>query len=194
MRNEFEKPETDAILLIDAENAFNLLNREFAPENVETLCPALHHALANLYNNSSGLYVNNTVLTSTQGTSQGDPLAMTMYGIEIIPLIGLLQKSNVTQKWYADYGRTVGDFRGLRAILNNLVVHGKAFGYNVNTSKCQLIVKENRRESAIKVFEGANITMVDGFITSPRNAYSCSKGLKRNKIFHPEQFWKHLRK
>ena len=30
-------------------------------------------------------------------------------------------------------------------------------------SKCQLIVKINRRESAIKVFEGTNFTMVDGF-------------------------------
>ena len=30
LRNEFEKPETDAILLIDAETAFNLINRELA--------------------------------------------------------------------------------------------------------------------------------------------------------------------
>ena len=30
-------------------------------------------------------------------------------------------------------------------------------------SKCQLILKENRRHSAIKVFEGTNITSVDGF-------------------------------
>ena len=30
-------------------------------------------------------------------------------------------------------------------------------------SKCQLILKENRRESAIKGFESTNITMVDGF-------------------------------
>ena len=29
--------------------------------------------------------------------------------------------------------------------------------------KCQLIEKENRRDSAIKVFGGKNITMVDGF-------------------------------
>ena len=42
-------------------------------------------------------------------------------------------------------------------------MHGKAFGYNVKPCKCQLIVKENRRDSAIKVFEGTNITMVDGF-------------------------------
>ena len=42
-------------------------------------------------------------------------------------------------------------------------MHGKAFGYNVKPSKCQLIVKENRRDIAIKVFEGINITMVDDF-------------------------------
>ena len=42
-------------------------------------------------------------------------------------------------------------------------MHEKAFGYNVKPSKCQLIVKENRRDSAIKVIEGTNITMVDGF-------------------------------
>ena len=42
-------------------------------------------------------------------------------------------------------------------------VHGKAVGYNVKPSKCQLIVKENRRDSTIKVFEVKNITMVDGF-------------------------------
>ena len=42
-------------------------------------------------------------------------------------------------------------------------MHGKDFGYNVKSSTCQLIKKENRRDSAKKVFEGTNITMVDGF-------------------------------
>ena len=162
MRKEFEKPETEAILLIDAENAFNSLKRELALKNVEILCPALHHALANSYKHFSNLYVNNTVLTSTEGTTQGDPLAMAIYGIGIIPLIELLQKPNVTQKWCADDGSAAGDLKSLREILDNLDVHGKAFGYNVKSSKCQLIVKKNCRESAIKIF-GTNITMVDGF-------------------------------
>ena len=39
----------------------------------------------------------------------------------------------------------------------------KAFGYNVKPSKCQHIMKENCRESAIKVFEDTNIPMLDGF-------------------------------
>ena len=42
-------------------------------------------------------------------------------------------------------------------------MHGKAFGYNVKPSKCQLTVIKNRRDSAIIVFEGTNMTMVDGF-------------------------------
>ena len=96
--NEFEKPELDAKLLIDAENGFNLLNRERALKNVEIFCPALHHALANSYKHPSNLYVNNTALTFTEGTTRGDPLAMALYGIRIIPLIELLQKPNVTQK------------------------------------------------------------------------------------------------
>ncbi|XP_063717712.1 ankyrin repeat domain-containing protein 49-like [Symsagittifera roscoffensis] len=79
---------------------------------------------------------------------------MAMYGIGKIPLIELLQKPNVTQKWYADDGSAACDLKSLRAILDNLDVHGKAFSYNVEPSNCQLIVKENCRESTIKLFEG----------------------------------------
>ena len=66
---------------------------------------------------------------------------MAMYGIGIIPLIELLQKPNVTQKWYADDGSAACDLKSLSAILDNLDMYGKAFGYNVKPSKCQLIVK-----------------------------------------------------
>ena len=92
---------------------------------------------------------------------------MAMSGIGIIPLIELRQKPNVTQKWYADDGIAAGDLKSLRAILDNLDVI-------VKPSKCQLIVKENRRDSAIKVFEGTNITIVDGFrvLGSVRNTNS----------------------
>ena len=94
----------------------------------------------------------------------------------------------------------------LRAKLDNLDVHGKAFGYNVKPYKCQLIVKENRRESAIKVFEGTNITKLDGYRVlgsvigapstsdiymeseiekaAPQNAYSCyTKGVQNKLSF-----------
>ena len=89
--NEFEKPETDAILLIDAENVFNSLTGVLALKHVEIIFPASHQALANSNKHPSNLYVNHTVLTSTESATQGDTLAMAMYGIEIIPLVELLQ-------------------------------------------------------------------------------------------------------
>ena len=86
------------------------------------------------------------VLTSTEVGTQGDPLAMAMYGVGIIQLIKLLQKPNVTQKRYIDDGSSAADITNLRAILDNMHGHRKAFSYNVKPSKYQLIVKENRRE------------------------------------------------
>ena len=89
----------DAILLIDVENAFNSLNRELALKKVEVFVRTLQHALVNSYKHPSNLYIDNLVLrsTSTGGTTQRDPLAMAMYGIDVIPMIELLQKPNVTQ-------------------------------------------------------------------------------------------------
>ena len=125
------------------------------------------------------------------------PFAMAMYGF-------------VTQKWYADDGIDAGDLKSLRAVLDNLDVHGKPF-------KCQLIVKENRPDSATKLFEGTKITMVEVFRvpgsvigtpsacdkymeseiektttltkklskrakTSPQNSYSCYTKGNQNKL------------
>ena len=49
----FDDPENEAILLIDAKNAFNVLNRRTALENVKALCPSLHVALQNSYSHPS---------------------------------------------------------------------------------------------------------------------------------------------
>ena len=65
-------------------------------------------------------------MQSTEGTTQSDLLAMAMYGIATIPLIELLQKPNITQKWYADDGSAAGGLKSIRAILDKLDVHGKA--------------------------------------------------------------------
>ena len=39
MRKVFEDDDTEAILLVDAENAFNNLNRKVALQNIKQLCP-----------------------------------------------------------------------------------------------------------------------------------------------------------
>ena len=91
-------------------------------------------------------------MKSTEGTTQDDPLAMAMYAIGILPLNELLQKPNVTQNWYEADRSAAGDLKSLAQ-----------FRHNVKPSKCHFIVKENRPDSTIKVFEGTNITVIDGF-------------------------------
>ena len=77
LRQSFDDPENEAILLIDAKNAFNVLNRQTALENA--LCPSLHVASKNSYCHPSHLYIEWSTILSHEGTTQGNPLAMAMY-------------------------------------------------------------------------------------------------------------------
>ena len=108
LRHSFDDPENEAILLIDARNAFNVLNRGTALENVKALCPSLHVALQNSNSHPSHLYIGKLTILSQEGTKQGDPLAKAMYGITILPLISRLHNDSLTQKWYVDDSSIVG--------------------------------------------------------------------------------------
>ena len=55
LRNEFEKPEVQDILLIDAKNAFNSLNRDLALRNIENMCSSIATALKNSYKSRTSL-------------------------------------------------------------------------------------------------------------------------------------------
>ena len=116
LRKVFDTPEAEAVLLIDASNAFNSLNRELALSNIQAICPSLTNALDNSYKSPSLLFVNGKTILSQEGTTQGDPLAMAMYGVALLPLIKLVKDEKLTQKWYADDGNAVGSFESLAAL------------------------------------------------------------------------------
>ena len=162
LRDHYSKNSADAVFLIDAENAFNSLNRKLALKNIKNFCPSFLTAIKNSYSNPSKLFVNKKTLCSQEGTTQGDPLAMAMYGLAIIPLIKLLSVDNVIQKWYADDGNAVGNLSNLRTILDKIVSLGKFFGYNVKASKCQLNFENKKHGEAEKIFENTGITVKTG--------------------------------
>ena len=86
-------------------------------------------------------------------TTQGDPLAMSKYGLAIIPLIKILSVDNVTQKRYTDDGNAVVKLSNLPTVLDKILWLGNFFGYHVKASKCQLIVKDEKFGEAEKIFE-----------------------------------------
>ena len=86
MHNIFESDETDAALLIDASNAFNSLNRAAALYNVRVLCLVIHTFAINTYKAPAPLIViGEKELLSSEGTTQGDPFAMSLYAISLNP-------------------------------------------------------------------------------------------------------------
>ena len=101
VRSLFNHADSDAILLVDASNAFNSLNRLVASHNIQQLCPSLACVLINTYRSPASLYVSGDTLLSEEGTTQGDSLAMPMYVIARIPLIRRLTES-ATQVWYVN--------------------------------------------------------------------------------------------
>ena len=104
MRKIFEADETDAALLVDAWNAFNSLNRAAALHNVRVICPAIAIYVINAYRVPARLFVvGGKELESSEGTTQGDPLAMSLYAVSLQPLITRLTiASSAKQCWYAN--------------------------------------------------------------------------------------------
>jgi len=90
MRDFLNDDSSDGILLIDADNAFNRVNRSVALWNVQFTCPAMKHVLINFYRSPTRIFMNGDgyfELLSQEGTTQGCPLAMAMYAIALVPLL-----------------------------------------------------------------------------------------------------------
>ena len=100
-----------------------------------------------LYNHIDGKH-----LFSSEGPTQGDPLAMIMYAISVIPLIDAICDCDVRQAWFADDATAAGSLNGLRKWWSGLVKLGPAYGYHVKPSKSWLIVKPDYFNLAKEVF------------------------------------------
>ena len=86
----WDEENTEGILLIDASNAFNALNRRVALHNILVVCPRPAMAIINTYRNPSRLFiVGGGELQSQEGTTQCDPLAMPFYAISVVVLMSL---------------------------------------------------------------------------------------------------------
>ena len=155
-----QHPETEGTLFVDAENAFNSLNRRAALHKVSVLCPPLKQILVNTYRAPVRMIIiGSGEISSTEGTTQGDPVAMAMYALATLPIIHQLRHSfpTVQQVWYADDATSSGSCSDLRAWWDQLQQLGPIFGYHPNSSKTYLVVKEEHEEKAKALFADTNV-------------------------------------
>ena len=100
----FRNEDTEALILVDASNAFNALNSNTALQNIQKFCPSIATALINIYRAASNLYMDGNVILSQEERTQRDPLAISMYTLATISLIQKLKDevNDVKQVWYAN--------------------------------------------------------------------------------------------
>ena len=104
MSQVFVEGGTDGILLIDASNAFNRMNRSDALHNIQIICKE-NVTIINTYSSPSRLFIcGGGEISSQEGTTQGDPLAMPWYSVNASIMIQSLRTSipAVKQVWLTD--------------------------------------------------------------------------------------------
>ena len=161
MREIFEHDNSDAVLLVDTSNAFNALYRAAALHNIRVLCPSIAIYAINTNREPSRLFiVGGQELKSSEGTTQGGPLAMSLYTINLQPLIMRLQvKSTASQCWYADDAAGCGSLEDVKTWWDELMGSGPPLGYFPSPQKCWLIVKPEKEEAAKEIFSETAINI-----------------------------------
>ena len=88
MEKIFKEESTEAILLVDAENAFNWINRKAFLYNIFILFPAISTFVTNCYAALVLLFaIGVSEIKSNEETTQGDPVAVAIYALGMTPLI-----------------------------------------------------------------------------------------------------------
>ena len=165
MHSIFDEENTEAVLLIDAGNAFNAVNRKVFLHNVCIVCPEIATYVYNCYATSAHLFIfGGSELKSEEGTTQGDPIAMAVYALATIPLLLMVleitaQYPDISVKMvgYADDFTAGGTVTSIKKCWDTLCKLGPKFGYHPKPSKTWLIVKNEFKEKAVKVFEGTRV-------------------------------------
>jgi hypothetical protein len=165
MATAFQDSKAQAILLVDATNAFNSMNRARALQTVKSLCPTFHQYLNNTYQTPTHQYISGSkaghFVWSEEGATQGDNCAMAYYALATRPIIEKLNNvSDAIQVFYADDDSACGTLDELLKYWKELCVIGPEYGYHPNAGKTILIVKNHSDLSRAKdLFEPQKVTI-----------------------------------
>ena len=163
MHEIFSDDNTHGIIQVDANNAFNTINRKSFIHNIKIICPEISTYVVNCYQHPARLFVVGGIeIKSLEGTTQGDPTAMYIYALGILPLITLISEplkldERVRQSAFADDLTGSGTIDQLRRWWDLIIEFGVLIGYTAKPSKSWLIVKEEYVQYAEERFTGTGI-------------------------------------
>ena len=158
MEKMFTDENCEGILLVDATNAYNSLNRSTSLLNLPFICPEFAVFLVNTYRSPAKLFLpGGTFILSNEGTTQGDNCASGFYSLSILPIINELSYIECKQLWYADDSASSGKLIHLKEWWDSLLESGPGLGYFPNAKKTWLVVKPEHHEEAQRLFQGTGV-------------------------------------
>ena len=166
MHDIFSEENTEAVLLIDAKNAFNSMNRKVMLHSMKFLCPLISAYISNCYAAPARLFIfGGGKISSKEGTTQGDATSMGAYTLGILPMLHSLLDFVLTNDLqtgevaFSDDLIVAGKLVDIKKFWDKLAVIGPKYGYFPKSTKSYLIVKRNCLKDAKSIFTGTNINI-----------------------------------
>ena len=121
--------------------------------------------ISNCYNTLARVFIiGGTEILSKEGTTQGDPTAMTTYASGVTPLIQNLLKTTSSNNFYfdieyADDVTVANSIKAIKCYWEHLNSFAPFLGYYPKGSKSHRIVKRRHLETANVVFRNTKVNL-----------------------------------
>ena len=160
----YQQDETEAVLLVDTDNAFNSINRKAMLHDISITCPLIITFIENCYMELARLFdVENPEIKSREVTTQRYPTVMGAYALGVTPLIHFLSEFIFVKEHrskevaLADNFTVAGKAREIKAYWDIVHQQGPSFSYFPKPSKSYFILKEQHYNKAVDVFMGSRV-------------------------------------
>ena len=166
--NPFENPaeafKEEVLLLVDAANRFNNMSRYGMLWTVKHRYSKLARFAFNCYRHDIRLVCRRPgmealILLSKEGVTQGDPLAMALYSIALLPLAEILREActEVLQPWYKYDAAMQVLAVSVAKCFKVLIKYGPQFGYFPEPDKSFAICPLATEAAAKAIFEAEGL-------------------------------------
>ena len=159
MYDIYNDEHSEAVLLVDAGNAFNSIKGKVMIDNISVVCPAISTYVSNCYQSAARLFaVGGKEILSKEETTQGDPTSMETYALGMTPLLHflheliLINEHRTKEVAFADDLTVAEKIKEIKQYWEPLLQVGPKYVYYPKPSKSHLIVKEEHFDRAKFIF------------------------------------------
>ena len=139
------------LVKIDMANAFNTLRRDHFLRVERARLPGLYRHLWQAYSEPSCLLFGESIIPSSAGLQQGDPLGPLVFSLGVDEVSRSI--SSELNIWFLDDATIGGPAETVLADLENIIPKLREIGLTVNDAKCELLLLNHPEDQQDRIIE-----------------------------------------